>query len=98
MSIILDIKVVPQAHKTICTLNKANIIVCYVKSSPEKGLANKELVNYIARTIGVTQKQIDIIAGLTSRKKRIKIDTTMSKEQVLHLLGMDQKQLSLFFK
>lgn len=98
MSIILDIKVVPQAHKTACALSKTGVIVCYVKSSPEKGLANKELIAYIAKTVGVTQKQIEIIAGLTSRKKRLKIDTLMHKEQILQLLGVDHAQLSLLFK
>lgn len=98
MSVVLDVKVVPQAHKTICMLNKVGVIVCYVKSSPEKGLANKELITHIAKTIGVTQRQIEIIAGLTSRKKRLKIDTSMHKDQVLQLLGVDHTQLSLLSK
>lgn len=99
MAVVLDIKVITCASKTTCLLNKTGIIVCYVKNPPERGLANKELIAYIAKTAYIAQQDIHIIAGLTSRKKRLKIETSMSKEELLQLLGIgNNEQLSLTFK
>lgn len=92
MIITLDIKVIPNAGKLLCSLHKNGAIVCYLKSSPERGLANKELVAYIAKTLRIPQQQVHIVQGLTSRKKRLHIQTTMSKEEVLYALGIISQQ------
>ena len=92
MSLILELKVVPNSGKTLCTLHKNGGIVCYLKSSPERGLANKELVAYIAKTLNITQQQVRIVQGLTSRKKRLHIQSHMSNDQVLQALGIAPQQ------
>lgn len=92
MSVMLDIKVIPNSGKTLCTLHKNGGIVCYLKSSPERGLANKELVAYIAKTLKIPQQQVRIVHGLTSRKKRLHIQTDMHNDQVLEALQIEQQQ------
>lgn len=93
MSVMLDIKVMPNAGKTLCARHKTGGIVCYVKSSPERGLANKELIAYLAKMIGVPQRDVTIVHGLTDRKKRVRIETTMHQEQVLELLAIAPQQM-----
>jgi uncharacterized protein YggU (UPF0235/DUF167 family) len=92
MTVILELKVIPNSGKTLCTLHKNKGIVCYLKSSPERGLANKELVAYIAKTLSIPQQQIRIVQGLTSRKKRLQIQTDMNHDQLLYALGIPPQQ------
>jgi len=45
-----------------------------VAAPPVKSKANKELVSYLSRLLGVSKSQIAIIKGQTTRKKIIAID------------------------
>ena len=89
MSLIIDIKVVPRSGKSMCKKDKAGTFVCYLKSPPERGLANKELTKYIAKELNITQQQVTIIGGATSRKKRIRIDMNITQEQLFAALGIE---------
>ncbi len=44
-----------------------------IKSRPQGGIANREIVNKLARYFNVTSSQIRILSGLTSRKKVVEI-------------------------
>lgn len=44
-----------------------------VGAPPEKGKANKELEALLARFFDVSKKDVVVIAGKTSRKKRVQI-------------------------
>jgi uncharacterized protein len=46
----------------------------WVKEPPEKGLANKGIILALSRHFNVTQKQVIIISGHTSRNKIVAID------------------------
>ena len=48
------------------------ITIC-LKSKPERGKANKELVEKLASYFEVSKDKVRIISGLTSRKKLIEI-------------------------
>jgi len=41
-----------------------------VKAAPEKGKANKELINFVSRLL---KKKVEIVKGLTSKEKILKI-------------------------
>lgn len=43
-------------------------------SPPEKGKANKELIELLSRTIGISKSKIKITSGITSNYKTIRID------------------------
>lgn len=92
---IFDIKVVPGSGKQGFKRDKSGMIVCYLKSAPERGAANAELIKLIAAACDVTQAEVTITGGLTSRKKRIKIAKEISKAELLALLGIHD-QLSIF--
>lgn len=94
MDLIISIKVTPSSGKYLWTLDKNGNLKVYLKSSPEKGLANKELIKELSKTLKIPQDQITILLGTTSRHKKIKIKTTLSQEQLLHVLGIE-KNLSL---
>lgn len=89
MALILDIKVVPSSGRQNWSVDKSGQIKCFIKSPPEKGLANKELVKLIADSLDVTQSDVEIISGLTSRKKRVKINKNINIDQFLNIIGID---------
>jgi len=52
-----------------------------------KGKANKALVHFLARKLGVRNSQVEVISGHTSRLKRIKVigEGTKTKEKISRL-------------
>jgi uncharacterized protein (TIGR00251 family) len=44
-------------------------ITAWVKSPPERGRANRELVQKLAQHFGVSEAEVKILSGLASRKK-----------------------------
>ncbi|TLY09472.1 MAG: DUF167 domain-containing protein [Thaumarchaeota archaeon] len=48
-------------------------IVISIKSQPERGRANKELLKKLAAHFGVSEERVRIVSGLTSRKKIVEV-------------------------
>ena len=48
-------------------------IVVSIRSPPEKGKANRELVTILARHFGVDTDRIRIVSGAASRKKVVEL-------------------------
>jgi uncharacterized protein YggU (UPF0235/DUF167 family) len=97
MPLIIDIKVIPQSGKQLFKFDKNDRIVCYIKNSPERGLANREVLQLIARLCKIPQSHVTLIAGSTSRAKRIKIDIDVTLATLYECLGL-VKQLQIFSK
>jgi len=95
MALVFDIKVVPRSGSNAWKLDKSGMLKCYLKSAPEKGLANKELIKTVARVLSVTQEDVEIVAGATRRNKRLKVNLDISFDQLLAILGVERQQ-SLF--
>jgi uncharacterized protein len=92
MAFILEIKVVPSSGMQQWKIDASGQLKCYLKSPPEKGLANMELIKAIAKIVKVSQDHIYIMSGLTSRKKVIKINASLTYDQFLGLLGINRQQ------
>ena len=95
MALILDIKVIPQSGKQLFKLDKNDRIVCYIKGAPERGLANREVIKLIAQLCKIPLADVTIIGGSTSRNKRIKIEASLTQDQLWKALGL-VKQLTIF--
>ncbi|MEM2954095.1 MAG: DUF167 domain-containing protein [Candidatus Bathyarchaeia archaeon] len=52
---------------------EGNSIVVGLKSKPEKGRANIELIKKLAKHFKVHASQVKIVSGLTSRKKIVEV-------------------------
>ncbi len=69
------IKVIPKQGKTEARGVMADgTIKIALTAAPEKGKANKELVAFIAKELGISRDQVTITAGLISRIKVIDIN------------------------
>ena len=61
-------------HKDFIEVNNDEISVG-IKSKPQKGEANKELIKKLSKHFNVSQSQVKIKSGEKSRKKLIQIIT-----------------------
>ena len=61
-------------HKDFIEVNNDEISVG-IKSKPQKGEANKELIKKLSKHFNVSQSQVRITSGEKSRKKLIQIIT-----------------------
>ncbi len=68
------VKVSPRAGHT-CFLNKMSdgTIKIALEAAPEKGKANKALIDFLASEMRVRKYQIEIISGLGDKLKLIKV-------------------------
>lgn len=96
-TVIIDVKVVPGSGRSAFKGEPSGTIKCFIKSPPERGLANYEVVALIAKTLKLTRNQVTILTGHTARLKRIAIRSTLTKEQILSLLHIQpiEKQLPI---
>ena len=86
MSLVIEVKVVPGSKQQAFDVDKQGIIRCMLKSQPEKGKANDELIKLLSKTLHITQQDIKIMSGQTGRKKLVKLDVddlTLQKFYVL---------------
>lgn len=90
MALIIDIKVMPASGRLCWMLDKSGILKCYLKSPPERGRANMELIEFIADSLRIPIRSISLIAGATGRNKKIKIDCTITYEQFLEKIGLEK--------
>lgn len=59
-----------------------------VRAVPEKGKANLELTNFLAKTLNIARSSVEVTSGATGHWKKIKINTTKNlDEQLNHLMG-----------
>ncbi|MBL7053883.1 DUF167 domain-containing protein [Patescibacteria group bacterium] len=69
----LKIKIIPNSSKTLITEEKGDYLKIKIKAIPEKGKANIELINFLAKYFKIAKSNIKIIKGTTSRNKIIEI-------------------------
>ncbi|OGY43022.1 MAG: hypothetical protein A2729_05665 [Candidatus Buchananbacteria bacterium RIFCSPHIGHO2_01_FULL_39_14] len=67
------VKVIPRSSKTEIIEQKENFLKIHLKAAPEKGKANRELINFLANHFKVAKSQIEILKGLTSKNKMIRL-------------------------
>ncbi len=89
MAVFIEVKVVPSSGRQILVRDKSGIIKCFLKSPPEKGKANDELVSLFCSFLKISSDRVFIVQGSASRKKLIKIDIEMQESDVLSRCGID---------
>jgi uncharacterized protein (TIGR00251 family) len=73
MTTLLNLKVSPgSAVNKIMDWN-AGILKVRIKAPPEKGKANKELIRFLAKLLGIAPANLELVSGEASRNKRVRI-------------------------
>jgi uncharacterized protein (TIGR00251 family) len=84
--LILPVRGQPGARRNeIRGVQDGALKVC-VTASPEKGKANKAMIELLARSLGLKKSQIELVSGQTAHQKRFLLRGT-SREEVLARLG-----------
>jgi uncharacterized protein len=80
------VKVTPNAGRTEITGFKEGTLHIKIGAPPDKGKANKELVNFLSDALGIRKSAVLIIKGQASRNKVVVIETLSSEEILKRLL------------
>jgi uncharacterized protein (TIGR00251 family) len=83
----LDVHVQPRAKRTEVVGWHDDAIKIRLAAPPVDGAANEELVAFLADELGVTRSSVEIVAGWTSRRKRVAV-AGVEREEVLGRLGL----------
>ena len=70
----LRVKVTPKSRRSeLAGFLADGTLKARVQAPPEKGKANSELCALVARELGVSQRQVEILSGETSPLKQIRV-------------------------
>lgn len=83
-------KIVPGSSKTAFAGVLDGMMKVKIAAPPEKGKANKCLVDFLAKKLGVKKKDISIVSGATNPVKQIQIDG-MSREILTSKMDSEQE-------
>ena len=72
-SFVFDVRVVPRASKSEIVGEHDGALKIRIASPPVDGAANTELIRLLAKKLGVSKSDIEIVGGSSSKNKRIKI-------------------------
>ena len=81
----VEIHVQPKASRTRIVTQDGTVKV-YVTAAPEKGRANKAVVEVMARRLGVQEGAVSIVSGERSRMKLLAVEG-LSEAEVRRRLG-----------
>ena len=83
----LWIHVQPRASRTEVVGWHGDAVKIRIKAPPVDGAANVELIRFLSKAIGVSRQAVQITAGASARRKRVKIDG-VDQEGVLAAIGI----------
>jgi uncharacterized protein (TIGR00251 family) len=85
-SLTFTVRVVPRASKSEIVGELDGNLKVRISAPPVDGAANAELTKVLAKAFGVAKSAVEIIAGETSKTKRIRI-FGVAAEQLQNLAG-----------
>jgi uncharacterized protein len=72
---IIRVKVKPSARASSFAQDDDDLWLAKIKSPPENGKANEELIELVAKHFGCSKSSVSIKSGSTSRTKLVKIES-----------------------
>ena len=70
---ILEVRIQPGASKTEVAGSYGDLPKIPIAAPPVEGAANKALVEFVAKAVGVSKTSVEILSGHSSRNKRLRI-------------------------
>jgi len=81
----ISLRVYPNASRNEIVGFTDGVLRVKVSAPPTKGKANRELITFLSRLLGVGKGSVNIIKGYTTRNKVVAIDG-LSREEVMKRL------------
>ncbi len=82
----ITVRVHPNATKDEVLGFSDGVWLVKISAPPVKGKANKELINFLSKVLGVGRSSLSITRGHTSRSKVVIIDR-LSQEEIIKRLS-----------
>ena len=82
----ISLRVYPNAGRNEVVGFADGVLRVKISAPPIKGKANKELITYLSRLLGVGRGSVNIIKGHTTRSKVVAIDS-LSREEIMKRLS-----------
>ncbi len=87
-AVTFPVRVVPRSSKNEIVGEHDGALKVKIASPPVDGAANEELTRLLSKTFGVAKSSVEIVAGHTSKTKRIRING-VTAEKARKLIGGD---------
>ena len=84
-SVTFDVRVIPRSSKSEVVGELDGALKVKLKAPPVDGAANDELIRLLSKEFGISRSDIEIVSGLTSKSKRIRVNH-LTKQQILAIL------------
>ncbi|MGC8839196.1 MAG: DUF167 domain-containing protein [Anaerolineae bacterium] len=81
------VRVVPRASRDEVAGLQGEALRVRLTAPPVEGAANRALVDFLARQLGVRRSQVHILAGEASRDKVVAVEGLTAEEARARLLG-----------
>ena len=70
---LIDVRVIPRAGKSEIAGERDGALLVRLNAPPVDGAANDELIEVLAKAWKIPKRSIEIVSGLRSRSKKIRI-------------------------
>ncbi|RQP23430.1 DUF167 domain-containing protein [Piscinibacter terrae] len=80
-AVVLDISVVPGAKRTELIGLHDGALRVRLAAPPVDGKANEALIAWIADELGVQRRDVELIRGMASRRKQVRVDVSLTDAQ-----------------
>ncbi len=70
----ISLKVQPNAKKNAIIGEHGNLLKIAVTAVPEKGKANKAVIDMLAKKLKIKKSRVSVVAGLTTREKKVYLE------------------------
>ena len=71
--VFFDVRVIPRAARSQIAGKRGDSLLVRLNAPPVDGAANAELIELLADALGISKRNIEIVAGHRSRTKRVRI-------------------------
>jgi uncharacterized protein (TIGR00251 family) len=71
--VVIDVRVIPRASKAGLAGSRDGALLVRLNAPPVEGAANDELIELIAKALGVPRRSVTIVAGERARLKRVQV-------------------------
>lgn len=89
--VVLEVHAQPGARRTAIVGEHGGRLKIAVNAPPLDGRANAALIELLSKRLGLPQRAVTLEAGDTSREKRFFAATTVSADEIVQRLNVQQK-------
>jgi uncharacterized protein (TIGR00251 family) len=87
--VILPVRAQPGSRKNELRGEQEGMLKVCVTQAPEKGKANKAVIELLAKSLGLKKSQIQLLSGETSHQKKFLIQGTTVRELSEKMISKD---------